>query len=78
MRTCFQTLVCDFRQLCASTLLIPLLLDGTLPPSLLSLEFNAREELWANSEQEAWFPGSTVQSCKCTKKRLDSFPNIQS
>lgn len=75
MRTCFQTLVCDFGQLCTYTLLIPLLLDGTLPPGLLSLEFNAKEELWANFEQEARFPGSTVQSCKCTKKRLNSFPH---
>lgn len=61
--------LCDFGQFWAHTLLIPHLLHGTLPLSLLSLEFNAREELWANSEQEARFPGSTAQSYKCTKNK---------
>lgn len=61
--------LCDFGQFWAHTLLIPHLLHGKRPLSLLSLEFNARKELWANSEQEAQFPGSTAQFCKCTKKK---------
>lgn len=61
--------LCDFGQFWAHTLLIPHLLHGKCLLSLLSLEFNARKELWANSEQEAQFPGSTAQFCKCTKKK---------
>lgn len=61
--------LCDFGQFWAHTLLIPHLLHGKRLLSLLSLEFNARKELWANSEQEAQFPGSTAQFCKCTKKK---------